>query len=93
MLAIVLSLSYLLIRNQKKDEQFLPIKELEECFKHYPQILRNTQQLIDQCDVKIDFEHKKNKAHFISQLQDTEQLDKLTWKGFEKDMIAMTKKL
>ena len=68
----------------KKDEQFLPIKELEECFKHYPQILRNTQQLIDQCDVKIDFEHKKNKAHFISQLQDTEQLDKLTWQGFEK---------
>ncbi|WP_433763711.1 DNA polymerase III subunit alpha [Flavobacterium ginsenosidimutans] len=47
-----------------KSDLMIPEPKLLETYKDYPQIIQNTQQLIDSCNFKYDFESPKNKKHY-----------------------------
>lgn len=47
-----------------KSDLMIPEPKLLEAYKDYPQIIQNTQQLIDSCNFKYDFESPKNKKHY-----------------------------
>jgi len=76
------------------DELFVPPQELESLFADYPQVIRNTNELLHRCSIGFDFAAVKNKKSFTgSPSDDRILLEKLANDGFkyrytEKNTIA-----
>ena len=67
-----------------EDELFLPPGEIKRVFSAYPEILRNTCDLLDDCSLTFDRESQKNKKIFsASRYDDKLLLEKLAWDGME----------
>ncbi len=47
----------------QRDEVFLHESEIIAAFEQYPQIIKNTQSIIDNCKIDFDFDSPKNKKH------------------------------
>jgi len=68
----------------KTSEKMLPLESLLPFYENYPEIIANTQKIIDSCDFQYDFSIKKNKKFFTgSRESDLEKLTELAEKGFE----------
>ncbi|MCF8234713.1 MAG: DNA polymerase III subunit alpha [Bacteroidales bacterium] len=66
------------------DEMFVPREQLIAHYKDHPQIIRNTEQLIADCDIRFDYKSIKNKATFTgSRYDDKILLEKLALDGLE----------
>lgn len=65
-------------------EKLIPPLQLIENFKQYPEIITNTQKLLDCCSVDIDFHTDKTKKLFSgSKEKDKRLLKKLAWAGMQ----------
>lgn len=65
-------------------ETFVNKKELLDQYRHYPQIIQNTADIIDQCSFEYDFSTPKNKQHFTdSRENDFKLLTQLAYEGLE----------
>ncbi|WP_312750722.1 DNA polymerase III subunit alpha [Epilithonimonas hominis] len=68
-----------------QNEKLISIDELLKSYQHYPQIIENTQQLLEQCHFHFDYKTPKNKKSFTeSKDSDIKLLKKLAYKGFSK---------
>ncbi len=66
------------------DERFLPPDFIRIIYEDYPEILRNTERLINDCNINIDFSTNKNKQTFSgSRYDDRLLLEKLAMEGLE----------
>jgi error-prone DNA polymerase len=66
----------------KKDEVLKPLHELLDYYQHYPQIIDNTQDVLDQCSFEFEFSTPRNKKHFTgSKEEDLELITRLAYKG------------
>jgi DNA-directed DNA polymerase III PolC len=69
----------------KTSEVMIPLEELLAKFEEYPQIIANTQKLMDQCHFEFDFKTPKNKKHYSeSGESDRQLLTKLAHEGLFK---------
>ena len=69
----------------KTSEVMIPLEELLSKFEEYPQIIENTQKLMDQCHFEFDFKTPKNKKYYSgSRESDMELLTKLAHEGLIK---------
>jgi error-prone DNA polymerase len=65
-------------------EMFIPEREIKKYFEAFPQIIRNTKELLDDCTFSLDFKSIKNKKTFTgSRYDDRLLLEKLAWDGLE----------
>lgn len=65
-------------------ETFINKKELLDHYRHYPQIIQNTADIIGQCSFNYDFSTPKNKQHFTdSRENDFKLLTQLAYEGLE----------
>ncbi len=68
----------------QRDEVFLHESEIIAAFEQYPQIIKNTQSIIDNCKIDFDFDSPKNKKTFTgSRYDDKILLEKLTYDGMK----------
>lgn len=68
-----------------QNEKLISIDELLKNYQHYPQIIENTQQLLEQCHFHFDYNTPKNKKNFTeSKDSDIKLLKELAYKGFSK---------
>ncbi|AZI38654.1 DNA polymerase III subunit alpha [Epilithonimonas vandammei] len=68
-----------------QNEKLISIDELLKNYQHYPQIIENTQQLLEQCHFHFDYKTPKNKKNFTeSKDSDIKLLKELAYKGFTK---------
>lgn len=66
-----------------KDEFMLPESDLKSYFEHYPELIANTEALIDQCSIECRPDEDKNKRFFKgSKEEDVKFLREETAKGF-----------
>ncbi|WP_306565428.1 DNA polymerase III subunit alpha [Flavobacterium lindanitolerans] len=66
----------------KQSETMLPVSEVEAFYSEYPQIIRNTEKLIDRCNFEYDFSTPKNKKNYTESKQgDKALLTKLAQEG------------
>jgi DNA-directed DNA polymerase III PolC len=64
------------------DEVIVPVHELTSTFEMWPQVVENTQRLLDDCSLEIDFNNPKNKKIYsASRYDDKLLLEKLAWDG------------
>lgn len=65
-------------------EHFLPADFIQILYSDYPQLLRNTERLTDECGIDIDFTTVKNKRTFsASRYDDKLLLEKLAFDGMQ----------
>jgi len=68
-----------------QNEKLTPTDELLRKYQHYPQIIENTRQLLEQCQFDFDYKTPKNKKNFTeSKDSDIKLLKELAYKGFTK---------
>ncbi|WP_264523031.1 DNA polymerase III subunit alpha [Flavobacterium sp. N502536] len=68
----------------KNSEKLKPLEALLPYYENYPEIIANTQQIIDSCNFEYDFGVPKNKKFYTqSRQEDLEKLTDLAWKGFK----------
>lgn len=66
------------------DELFLPPERLRAAFALYPQIIKNTETILNQCSIDFDFQTMKNKKTFTTTTyDDLELLRKLAFDGMQ----------
>ncbi len=66
------------------DEYLIPYQKLMQVFEDYPQLIQNTQYIIDSCDFKFDFKEIKNKKTYTGSAYDDKLLlEKLTIDGMK----------
>ncbi len=66
----------------KTSEKMLPLESLLPFYESYPEIIANTQRIIDSCDFQYDFETPKNKKFFTQNREgDIALLRELAYKG------------
>jgi len=69
----------------RETEVLRPLHELEECYAEYPQILRNTESVVDACNFEYEFGIPRNKQDFTgSKESDKELLYKLAYEGLAR---------
>ncbi|MDV3950304.1 DNA polymerase III subunit alpha [Elizabethkingia anophelis] len=69
----------------KTTDVMIPQTELLDKFSTYPQIIKNTKQLIEACHFEFDFKAPKNKKHYTSnRVDDMKLLTSLAYHGLEK---------
>lgn len=69
----------------KTSEVMIPLEELLSKFEEYPQIIENTQKLMDKCHFEFDFKTPKNKKYYSgSPESDMQLLTKLAHEGLIK---------
>ncbi len=69
----------------RKSEYFKSEREVMEGFQYYPEIIENTQKLLDTCRFEFDFEKIRNKQHYTkSKASDLKMLTKLAYLGLKK---------
>ncbi|AKH95187.1 DNA polymerase III subunit alpha [Elizabethkingia anophelis] len=67
------------------DEVIKPLPVLLKSYEHYPEIVANTQSVIDSCSFDFDFSTPKNKKYYTdSKANDLELLTRLTYEGLKK---------
>jgi len=65
------------------DEIFLPKASLLQLYKDFPQLIDNTEKLLQECSFNFDFEEKKNKKNFKgSHYEDYQLLRQYAMEGF-----------
>ncbi|MEM6644543.1 MAG: DNA polymerase III subunit alpha [Bacteroidota bacterium] len=75
------------------NEWMVPKERIEQYFEKYPQVIKNTHQLADQCEFEFDFEAPKNKRTFTNSIyEDKILLESLSLEGF-KDRYAPDNKV
>ncbi|MGI9580114.1 DNA polymerase III subunit alpha [Chryseobacterium sp. RRHN12] len=68
-----------------QNEKLISKDELLKNYRHYPQIIENTKQLLEQCHFHFDYKIPKNKKNFTdSKDTDIKLLTDLANKGFKK---------
>lgn len=68
----------------QQDEVFLSEAEIITVFKQYPQIISNTQTIIDNCEIDFNYNSTKNKKTFTgSRYDDKILLEKLAYDGMK----------
>jgi DNA polymerase-3 subunit alpha len=68
----------------KPDEIMFQNKDIQDLFKEYPQIIANTQQILDNCSISFEFKISKNKQTYTeSHEKDFELLKQEALKGLE----------
>jgi len=66
------------------DEVMQPLDTLLEPFREYPEIIRNTEKLIEACSIDFDFRESKNKRTFTgNEYDDQVLLEKLAFDGLD----------
>ncbi|KQX00773.1 DNA polymerase III subunit alpha [Flavobacterium sp. Root420] len=66
-----LILSRLSVEDQCKDsEVMVPQETLIGCYEHYPQIIANTKNLLENCNFEFDFKTPKNKKFYTNNRKD-----------------------
>ncbi len=66
------------------DEKMMPVPELIEKYKDFPQLIRNTEKLMDECQIDFDFKECKNRKTFTGQHYDDKTLlEKLARDGLD----------
>jgi DNA polymerase-3 subunit alpha len=66
------------------DEFLMPPEQMLKCYEDYPQIIRNTDHLLRQCEISFDYQAIKNKKTFTGSASDDRTLlEKLALDGFE----------
>jgi DNA polymerase-3 subunit alpha/error-prone DNA polymerase len=69
----------------KTTDVMVPLVELLEKYSTYPQIIKNTERLIEGCHFEFDFKTPKNKKHYTSnRADDMKLLTSLAYHGLEK---------
>lgn len=69
----------------KPTDHFIPKSELENIFSHFPDILKNTQKILDQSFIDIPQGLQNNRQHFTGTEEgDYRLLEKLALHGFRK---------
>lgn len=69
----------------KPDEVLKPVSEIRDAYRNYPQILANTEKILEDCHFSFDFSTPKNKKHFTAtQAEDEELLRTLAYEGLKK---------
>jgi len=69
----------------KTSDLMIPLDELLTKFSDYPQIIANTEKLIEQCNFEFEFKTPKNKKHYSgSRESDMQLLTKLAYEGLTK---------
>ncbi len=67
------------------NEKLISKNELLKQYQHYPQIIENTKQLLEQCHFHFDYKTPKNKKNFTeSKDSDIKLLKELAYKGFSR---------
>lgn len=75
------------------DEHFIPEAELLDYFSPYPQIIENTQRLIESCCINLDVSSPKTRATFTGSTGgDEELLKKLAYDGLQSRYGTNNKK-
>lgn len=70
--------------NCRPDEVMTAEADVRSRYSAFPQIIRNTELLLDECSIAFDFHEPKNKRSFSgSRHIDKELLERETWKGAE----------
>lgn len=79
-------LSKLPIHQQaSQEEMMIPEEKLEACFQHFPELIQNSKQLLDQCSISFELKSDKNKKYITgSAATDWDFLVTKAWKGFEE---------
>lgn len=79
-------LSKLPIHQQaSQEEMMMPEAKLEACFQHFPELIQNSKQLLDQCSISFELKSDKNKKYITgSAATDWDFLVTKAWKGFEE---------
>lgn len=66
----------------KKNEFMIPLHRLEEKYKDYPQILRNTEKVIEECNFKFEFNTPRNRKFYTKDKEsDMRLLTSLAYHG------------
>jgi DNA-directed DNA polymerase III PolC len=69
----------------KTSEVMIPLEELLAKFGEYPQIIRNTEKLMELCNFEFDFKTPRNKKYYSgSRESDMQLLTNLTYEGLSK---------
>lgn len=69
----------------KASDVMKPVESILPFYEKYPEIILNTQRIIDDCNFQYDFSAKRNKKFYTENRQkDLEKLTELAWEGFEK---------
>ncbi|HEU0125780.1 MAG TPA: PHP domain-containing protein, partial [Flavobacterium sp.] len=69
----------------KTSDFIKPLEALLPFYEKYPEIISNTQRIIDECNFQYDFSIKKNKKFFTGSREgDLKKLTELAEDGFEK---------
>ena len=67
-----------------RDDVLIPRVKLIDAYKAYPQLITNTQKLLDKCNFRFDFDTVKNKSTFTgTRYDDKELLRKLALDGLK----------
>lgn len=66
------------------DHYFMQPEELESHYQQYPEIIKNTNNLLDSCNFEFDFKALKNKSTYTGNKHDDKMLlEQLVWEGFK----------
>ncbi len=66
-----------------RNEVMIPPGQLKHYYEQYPQIIANTEQILNDCHFHLDFQSEKNKINLNgSKVQDLAKLRDLAWRGF-----------
>ncbi|KAF2510257.1 DNA polymerase III subunit alpha [Flavobacterium zhairuonense] len=69
----------------KVSDVMKPVESILPFYEKYPEIILNTQRIIDECNFQYDFSAKRNKKFYTENRQkDLEKLTELAWEGFAK---------
>ncbi|MGL6126568.1 DNA polymerase III subunit alpha, partial [Chryseobacterium artocarpi] len=69
----------------RKSEYFINEQSIAEVFERYPQILKNTKEILAECRFEFDFKKVKNKQFYTkSKANDVKLLKRLAYSGLEK---------
>jgi len=67
----------------RENETLIPKQELLDHYRHFPELIRNTENLLAQCSFSFDFKQNKNKKTFTgASREDRALLHQLTMEGF-----------
>jgi DNA-directed DNA polymerase III PolC len=68
----------------KETDIMLPFEELKNCYHEFPELIKNTSSLLDNCTIEFDFSQNtpnNQKSYTNNELLDYKLLEKLTYQG------------
>lgn len=68
----------------RADEIMVPAQKLEDLYNNFPELIKNSNRIIDNCQIDFDLKENKNKRNIIgNDKTDWEFLVSNAWKGFQ----------